>query len=102
MPLRVCLGDWITLFKKIIIYIYFWLHWVFIAMHRLSLVMAREGYSLVSVCRYLIAMTSLVAEHRLQGVWFLGVAAWRSCPMTSGIFPDQGSNLWPLHRQVGS
>ena len=73
-----------------------------IAVHRLSLVTAREGYSLVAVCMLLVAMISLVSEHRLQGVWFLAVAAWLSCPMTSGIFPDQGSNLCPLHLQVDS
>ena len=83
-------------------YTYFWLHWVFITAHRLSLVTAREGYSLVAVCRLLVAMTSLVSEHSFQGVWFLAVAAWLSCPMTSGIFPDQGSNLCPLHLQVDS
>ena len=46
-------------------YTYFWLHWVFIAVHRLSLVTAREGYSLVAVCRLLIVVASFVAEHRL-------------------------------------
>ena len=103
---RVCLGDWITLFllKKIIdlFYIYFWLHWVSIAVHRLPLVSARGGFSLVAVCRLLLAMPSLVAEHRPQGAGLLGVAAWLSCPVTSGIFPDQGLNVCPLHQQVNS
>ena len=37
-------------FKKInlfILFIYFWLHWVFFAVHGLSLVAARGGYSLL-------------------------------------------------------
>ena len=33
-----------TLFKKINLFIYFWLHWVFIAVRGLSLVVASRGY----------------------------------------------------------
>ena len=44
--------------------IYFWLCWVFIAVHRLSLVAASGGYSLVAH-GILIAMASLAAEHRV-------------------------------------
>ena len=43
------------------------LSWIFIAMHGLSLVSASRGFSLVAMHRLLIVMTSLVAEHRLQG-----------------------------------
>ena len=32
-------------FKKFILFIYFWLCWVFVAVHRLSLVAASGGYS---------------------------------------------------------
>ena len=39
-------------------------HWVFIAVHRLSLVAASRGYSLVAVCGLLTAVASLV-EHGL-------------------------------------
>ena len=46
--------------------------WVFIVVHGLfiaacwlSLVPTRSGYSLVVVCRLLVAMASLVAEHGL-------------------------------------
>ena len=39
--------------------------WVFAAVHGLSLVVASRGYSLVAVCRPLISVVSLVAEHRL-------------------------------------
>ena len=45
--------------------IYFGLHWVFVASHRLSLVFSNEGYSIVAVCGLLIVVSSLVAEHRL-------------------------------------
>ena len=36
------------------------------------------------------ARASVVVVHRLR------------CPMACGIFPDQGSNLWPLHWWVDS
>ena len=42
-----------------------WLCWVFIAAHRLSLVLASRGCSLVAACGPLIMVVSLVGEHRL-------------------------------------
>ena len=41
------LPPWLIFFNKFIyfIYIYFWLHWVFVAACRLSLVVASGGYS---------------------------------------------------------
>ena len=42
-----------------------WLCWVFVAVSRLSLVAASEGYSLVAVRGLLIAVASLVAKHWL-------------------------------------
>ena len=44
----------------IYLFIYFWLCWVFVAVHRLSLVAASGGYSVV-VRRLLIMVASLVA-----------------------------------------
>ena len=58
--------------------LFFWLHWVFGAACGLSLVEASRGYSLVAVRGFLIAMASLVAEHRVQArclsssVWLMG------------------------------
>ena len=43
----------------------FWLCWVFVAVHGLSVVAEIRGYSLVAVHRLLIAVTSVAAEHRL-------------------------------------
>ena len=43
----------------------FWLHWVSVAVCRLSLVVTRKGYPLIAVCRLLIAMAALIAEHWL-------------------------------------
>ena len=73
-----------------------WLHWVFIASSRLSLVAATGGYSLVALQGHLIAGASLVAEHfRALGCTDSVVSALRlSCPEACGIFLDQGSNSW--------
>ena len=49
-------------FKKLI---NFWLCWVIIAVHGLSLVIESRGYSIVAEHRFLTIVTSLVAEHRL-------------------------------------
>ena len=56
----------------------FWLCWVFVAKHRLSLVAASRGYSLVIVCRFLFAVVFLVADHRFQAcglpwLWLTGL-----------------------------
>ena len=53
------------IFKKIFKFIYFWLCWVFFAASRLSLVVGSGGYSLVALHRLLIAVASLIVEHRL-------------------------------------
>ena len=49
---------WLTFF-------YFCLPWVFAAAHRFSLAAGSRGYSLVVVHELLIAVASLVTEHRL-------------------------------------
>ena len=52
---------------------------------------------------FLLAVVSLVAEHRLKGAWASVVAAHElSCPKPCGIFPDQALNLCPLHWQANS
>ena len=74
-----------------------------------SWVVVSRGSSLVAVCGLLMAVTSLVAEHRLrahrlQQLWHvssivvapglqsadsIAVAHGLSCPVACGIFPDQ-------------
>ena len=94
---------WYAPFSLINLFVYFWLHWVFIAAQWLSLVASSGGYSLVVLCRLLTVVASLVAKHRLQGMQAsVVVAHGLSCPTASGIFLDQGSNLCPLHWQVDS
>ena len=55
--------KYIYIFNKFIYFyfIYFWLHWVFVAAHGLSLVAVSEGYSSLR-CAGLVAVASLVAE----------------------------------------
>ena len=47
------------------LFIYFWLHWVFVAVHGLSLAVASGDYSLVVVCGLVTVLVPLVAEHGL-------------------------------------
>ena len=72
------------------------------AAHRLSLAVASGRWPLAAVPGLLTAGASLAAG---QSLWSLGsgaVAHRLRCSATSWIFPDQGSNLRPLHWQVGS
>ena len=46
------------------IYLHIWLHWVFVAIHGLSLVALSRGYSLIMGYGILLAVASLVAPHR--------------------------------------
>ena len=91
------------------LFVYFWLHWVFVAVHGLSLLVESGHYSLVALRGLLIEVASLVAEHGLCGVWASVVAGCGllttgsvvvlhglSCPVAQRIFLDQGSNWYPL------
>lgn len=64
------LGDLVFFF------IYFWLHWVFIAAGELSLVVASRSYSPVVVFGFLIVVASLVAEHCLGCTGFSSCGVW--------------------------
>ena len=58
------------------------------------------GLSLVTLCRFLIAVASFVAKH---GCVSSAVVACRSsCLVARGIFLDQGSHPYLLHWQVDS
>ena len=52
--------------NKFIYFIYFWLRWVFVAAHRLSLVGSEWGLLFIAVGELLMAVASLVAEHGLE------------------------------------
>ena len=87
-------------FLKLINLFIFGLHWVFIAVHGLSLV---AGASLHCSVR-----ASHCGGFSCCRAWALGtrasvvVAHGSSCSAACGIFPDQGSNPCPLHWQADS
>ena len=76
--------------------------WDFIAVCKLSLVAVSGGSFLDVVHELLIAVASLVAEHGLLRAGSVVVACGFSCPVTCGIFPDQGSKPCPLHCKANS
>ena len=76
---------------------------MFVAARGLSLGAVSGGYSLAVVCRLLIAVASPVAEHGALGSrTSVAVVHGLSCPMTWGIFQDQGLNPCPLHWRADS
>ena len=55
------------------------------------------GLSLVAVHEFLIAVASLLVEHRLiQFKDSVFMVHRLSCPVACGIFPDQRWNVWTL------
>ena len=91
-------------------FIYLWLCWVFIVVHRFSPVAVRGGYSSL-ICKgfssqWLLLLRntgSMLAGFRCYSTQTSEVVAYRlSCSEASGIFLDQGSNLCLLHWQADS
>ena len=79
---------------------YFWLHWVFVAALRLSLVAASGDYSSCSAGASRCGGFSCWRAGAL-GAWAsVVVALGLGCSAACGTFPGQGSNLCPLHWQV--
>ena len=74
--------------------LFVYLSWTVLGLHccmGFPLVLASGGYSLVAVCRVLIMVASLAAEHGLSGALASVVVEHRlSCPMACVFFPDQG------------
>ena len=64
-------------------------------LNRLSLVVESKGYSLVSVCRLLIAMT-FVAEHGLSGTGVSVVASHGLSSCGSRDSRAQAQELWGM------
>ena len=61
-----------------------------------------KGFSIAVVHTLLIAVASLVAEHRLERTGLVVVAKGLCCSVSCRISLDQGSNLCLLHWQVDS
>ena len=104
------LRKFILFLKFLIYFLNFWLCWVFVAAHRFSLVAASGGYSSLQCIDFslwclLFLQSTGSRAHRLRLLRCVGsVVASRglSCPAACGIFPDQESNLCPLHWQADS
>ena len=89
-------------FNFIYLFIYFWLCWVFVSVRGLFPLAARGGHS-SSRCAGLSLSRPLPL--RSTGSRRAGSAIVAHGPSSSaacGIFPDQGSNPCPLHRQADS
>ena len=89
------LSIYISFFKKdcLLIYLIFWLCCVFFAVSRLSGFLFSSCGAWASHC----GGFSYCGAHAL-GTWVSLVVAHRlSCSVARRIFPDQGSNLCPLH-----
>ena len=84
------LAVW-KLFWKTFCFVCFWLCWVFAACYMgFSLFAARGSYSLVAVCRRLIAVASLIEEHGLSGqASFSSCSTWAQFLWLMGLVAPQ-------------
>ena len=94
--------------------LFFLAGWVFVAAHGLSLVMAHGGYPSLWCMGFSLwwllllrsmgsrCMGSVVVACGLYSTGSVVVVYGLSCSAACGIFPDQGSNLCPLHWQAVS
>ena len=83
-------------------FIYLWLCWVFISVRGLSLVVASGGHSSSRCAGLSLSRPLLLRSTGSRRAGSVIVAHGPSCSAVCGIFPDQGSNLWPLHWQADS
>ena len=84
-------------FFFIILFIYFWLCWVFVSVRGLSLVVASGRHSSSRCVGLSLSRPLLLRSTGSRRAGSATVAHGPSCSAACGIFPDQGSNLCPLH-----
>ena len=89
-------------FFKFYLFIYLWLCWVFVSVRGPSPVVASGGHS-SSRCAGLspswpLPLRSTGSRRAGSAIVAHGLSRSAAC----GIFPDQGSNPCPLHRQADS
>ena len=89
-------------FFLINLFIYFWLCWVFVSVWGLSLVAVSGGHSSSRCMGLSLSWPLLLRSTGSRRAGSVVVAHGPSCSTACGIFPDQGSNLCPLHWQVDS
>ena len=81
---------------------FFWLCWVFVSAQGLSLVAASGGHSSSRCAGLSLSWPLLLWSTGSRRAGSVVVAHGPSCSAACGIFPDQGSNPCPLHRQADS
>ena len=86
----------------IYLFIYLWLCWVFVSVQGLSLVAASGGHSSSRCAGLSLSRPLLLWSTGSRRAGSVIVAHGPSCSAACGIFPDQGSNLCPLHWQADS
>ena len=95
----------ISLFFNILfiyLFIYLWLCWIFVSVRGLPLVVARGGHSSSRCVGLSLSWPLLLRSTGSRCAGSVIVAHGPICSVACGIFPDQGSNLCPLHWQADS
>ena len=82
-------------------FIYLWLHWVFVSVQGLSLVVASRDHSSSRCTDLSLSRPLLLRSTGSRRAGSAIVAHGPSC-VACEIFPDQGSNPYPLHWQADS
>ena len=81
---------------------YLWLCWVFVTVRGLSPVAASGGHSSSRCAGLSLSWPHLLRSTGSRHAGSVVVAHGPSCSAACGIFPDQGTNPCPLHRQADS
>ena len=87
---------------NLFIFIYFWLCWVFVSVQGLSLVAASGDHSSSWCAGLSLSRPLLLRSTGSRRAGSIVVVHGPSCSAACGIFPDQGLNQCPLHRQADS
>ena len=95
-----CVCTWHYSYSFIYLFIYLWLCWVFISVRGPSLAVASGGHSSSRCVGLPLSRPLLLRSTGFRCAGSVIVAHGPSCSAARGIFPDQGSNPWPLHRQA--
>ena len=84
------------------LFIYFWLCWVFVSVRGISLAAASGGHSSSRCAGLPLSRPLLLRSTGSRRAGSAVVAHGPSCSAACGIFPDQGWNPCPPHRQADS
>ena len=98
--LRIAKAIFFAIFLKIYLFIYLiylWLCWVFVSVRGLSLVVASRGHSSSWCAGLSLSRPLLLRSTGSRRAGSVIAAHGPSRSAACGIFPDQGSNLCPLH-----